>query len=168
MRAFLFAVLLTALGACTDPGDGQTKDNDQQPVVPAPVTGAFKGLPLHYDGYYRYDVGEVIYLIRFFPEGRAVLINGTKDVEADLPKFLVRDTQGNPGMGLYNVMPEVRGDSLFFTTHPEKGEIDYSGNVVDGSLVRLYRYSHITGSKQSMEYIFYPDPPVGPEPAVSE
>lgn len=161
MRALFAAALIATLGACTDPG----KDNGARSAVPAPVMDPFHGLPLHYDGYYRYDIGEVIYLIRFFPEGRAVLINGTKDVEADLPKFLVRNTKGSATMGLYNVAPQVRGDSLFFTTYPENGEIDYRGNVVDGSLVRLYRYSHITGSKQMMEYIFYPDPPVGPEPA---
>lgn len=160
MRALFAAVLFISLGACTEPGNDTAQGTGS---VPAPIIGPFQDLALRFDGYYRYDVGQVIYLIRFFPEGRAVLINGTKDVEADLPKFLVRETQGNPGMGLYNVMPEVRGDSLFFTTHPEKGEIDYSGNVVDGSLIRFLRWSHITGSRQVMEYIFYPDPPTGAE-----
>ena len=164
MRTFLFTLAILSLASCSTPT--ATKENAEQPAppVPAPIIGPFQDLPLRYDGYYRNDVGQVIYLIRFFPEGRVVLINGTKEVEAELPKFLVRETHDNPGMGLYNVMVDVRGDSLFFMTRPEKGEISYSGSVVDGSLVRFLRHSHITGSKQVMEYIFYPDPTIGPEP----
>lgn len=121
------------------------------------VEGPFTGSPLRFDGYYRNKIGELLYLIRFFPEGRVVTVNGAMSVEKDLPKYLVRETQGNPGLGLHNVRVNVVGDSLVFTTHPEKGEIEYRGVVPSGSMVRLIRHSHITGTKQLMEYIFYPD-----------
>ncbi|HRH68188.1 MAG TPA: hypothetical protein PLB89_01650 [Flavobacteriales bacterium] len=127
-------------------------------VQPPPVVeGPFTGMPLRFDGYYRNKIGELLYLIRFFPEGRVVTVNGSMAVEKDLPKYLVRETQGNPGLGLHNVRVNVVGDSIVFITHPEKGEIEYRGAVVSGSMVRLMRHSHITGTKQLMEYIFYPD-----------
>ena len=123
--------------------------------TPSPETtvGPFEGLPLRFNGYYRNQIGDLLYLIRFFPEGRVVLVNGNKQGEADLPKFLIRETQGNPSIGLYNVMPEVRGDSIYFVTRPEKGEISYRGKVMNGSLVRFHRHSHITGVSHDMEYI---------------
>jgi hypothetical protein len=134
--------------------------NKQEPIVTDPVVLApepFKGMPIRYNGYYKNQRNEAIYLIRFFPEGRVVLINGTTEVEKDLPAFLIRETKGNPAIGLHNVMTRVEGDSIFFTTRPEKGEIDYSGKVMDGSMVHFKRYSHITGARQLMEYIFHPD-----------
>lgn len=153
MRPLLIlATLLVTATSCTDPGGAATSSGTK-----AVDQGPFAGLGLRYDGYYRDSRGQVIYLIRFFPEGRAVLINGTKEVEQDLPKFLVRETKGNPSMGLYNVKVDVRGDSLHFMTRPEKGEISYRGKVMNASLVRLHRYSHINGSSHDMEYIFYPD-----------
>ncbi len=127
-------------------------------VQTAPVVeGPFTGMPLRFDGYYRNRIGDLLYLIRFFPEGRVVTVNGAMAVEKDLPKYLVRETQGNPGLGLHNVRVNVVGDSLVFITRPEKGEIEYRGAVASGSLVRFIRHSHITGTKQLMEYIFYPD-----------
>lgn len=121
------------------------------------VQGPLVGTGLRFDGYYRYTVGNLIYLIRFFPEGRVVTVNGTKDVEKDLPAYLVRETRGNPGLGLHNVPVSLVGDSLLFTTHPEKGEIDYRGTVVSGSMVRFMRHSHITGTRQMMDYVFWQD-----------
>lgn len=149
---FLALVAITFFIAC---------DIKESTPAAAPADkGPFAGLGLRTDGYYRDARGEVLYLIRFFPEGRAVLINGTKDVEADLPKYLLRETQGNPAMGLYNVKVDVRADSMFFMTRPEKGEISYRGKVMNASMVRFHRHSHITGKDQNMEYIFYPDPAV--------
>jgi len=128
------------------------------PVQAAPaVDGPFTGLALRFDGYYRHKIGDLLYLIRFFPEGRVVTVNGATSVEKDLPNYLVRETQGNPGMGLHNVRVDVVGDSLVFVTHPEKGEIEYRGAVASNSMLRFMRHSHITGTKQLMEYIFYPD-----------
>lgn len=153
MRTLLVLLLATSIvTSCTSQGDRTAADEAK-----AVDQGPFNGLGLRYDGYYRDSRGQVIYLIRFFPEGRAVLINGTKEVEQDLPKFLVPETKGNPSMGLYNVKVDVRGDSLHFMTRPEKGEISYRGKVMNASLLRLHRYSHINGSSHDMEYIFYPD-----------
>lgn len=121
------------------------------------VHSRFDGLGLRYNGHYHAQRGNVHYLIRFYPEGRAVLINGTDDVASTLPAFLTRDTQGNPDMGLYNEMVDVRNDSLFFTTHPVKGEIDYRGKVMSTSVVRFNRHSHINGAQYDMEYLFMPD-----------
>ena len=87
-----------------------------------------------------------------------VSVNGTTQVEKDLPQYLIRETKGNPTIGLVQCSDDrVEGDSSVYTTRPEKGEIEYRGNVVNGSMVRFLRHSHITGTKQVMEYIFYPD-----------
>jgi len=162
MRILCFTVALGALASCTTPAA-----ENAQPVteIPAAITGPFQGLPLRFDGYYRTDNGDVIRLMRFFPAGNVVLVNGTRETEKDLPAFLVPNTQGNPGLGLHNVPVNVVGDSLHFTVHPEKGEIDLHGKAMSGSLVRFLRHSHINGNREILEYIFYPDPPVGPEPA---
>lgn len=119
--------------------------------------GALEGTGLRFDGYYVHRVGDLFYLIRFFPEGRVVTVNGTKEVQKDLPAYLVRETRGNPGLGLHNVPVTVKDDSLLFVTRPEKGEIEYRGAVVSGSMVRFIRHSHITGTRQLMEYIFHLD-----------
>lgn len=146
----LFTVACTAPSTPAPAGSGQFVDQRTE-------TGPFAGLGLRYDGYYRDSRGDVLYLIRFFPEGRAVLINGTKDVEKDLPLFLTREIRSAPAQGLYNIEVDVRNDSLFFTTQPERGEISYRGKVTSGSTVRLLRHSHINGNERLMEYIFYPD-----------
>ena len=165
-RTLLLPFFIALMVACTTDPVTQQEPNGQSVQEVQPVgTSPFEGLAMRYDGYYRDSRGRVLYLIRFYPEGRAVLVNGTKEIEEDLPKFLTRETQGNPSMGLYNVMVDVRGDSLYFMTHPEKGEISYKGTVVNASLVRLHRHSHITGKDQIMEYVFHPDPVQGPEPA---
>lgn len=121
------------------------------------IVGPLAHTGLRFDGYYRNQIGDLIYLIRFFPEGRVVSVNGTKDRESDLPGFLIRETKGNPGLGLHNVPVNLVGDSLVFVTRPEKGEIEYRGAVVSSSMVRFVRHSHITGTRQLMEYIFYED-----------
>ncbi|MBK8500561.1 MAG: hypothetical protein IPL52_17505 [Flavobacteriales bacterium] len=156
MRALYLFVLVMHAAACTAPGS--TAPSAAQPSAMQPsVTGPFAGLGIRYDGYYRDSRGEVIYLIRFFPEGRAVLINGTRDIEKDLPLFLTREIQSAPAQGLYNIKVDIRNDSLFFTTRPERGEISYRGKVMSGSTVRFHRHSHINGNDRLMEYIFYPD-----------
>ncbi|MBK8611904.1 MAG: hypothetical protein IPN85_00145 [Flavobacteriales bacterium] len=95
------------------------------PTVPETPAGPFTGIPLRFDGHYRTESGDVIRLMRYFPEGRVVVINGTREMDADLPKFLIRETKGDPAMGLHNVPVTVKGDSLLFTVHPEKGDIDF-------------------------------------------
>lgn len=122
-----------------------------------PSDGALAGKGLRFDGYYMETRGDLLYLLRFFPEGRAVLVNGTSDLRDQLSPLLVRDAKGDPAIGWYNVPVKVDGDSLFFTTRPEKGTIDYAGGVVDGSTVRFLRISNINGTRQLKEYIFQPD-----------
>jgi len=117
----------------------------------------FDGLGLRYDGHYRCERGSLRYLLRFFPEGRVVLVNGTKEVEETLPDFLIRDTKGNPSIGLHNVMATVKGDSIFFVTKPMRGEISYRGKATGPGRVRFFRHSHITGADFDMDYIFVSD-----------
>ncbi|MCB0769778.1 MAG: hypothetical protein KDC00_05165 [Flavobacteriales bacterium] len=147
------ACLALVIGRSMNPSTSGPADQ----ALPVTVTGPFEGMPIRFDGYYRNQLGDLIYLIRFFPEGRVVSVNGTTQVEKDLPQYLIPETKGNPTLGLYNVPVTVEGDSLMYTTRPEKGEIEYRGTVVSNSMVRLLRHSHITGTKQVMEYIFYPD-----------
>jgi len=120
--------------------------------------GMLAGSGLRFDGYYMEQRGKLLYLVRFFPEGKAVLVNGTDDLIGELPALLVRDAKGDPTMGYYNVPVQLRNDSLFFTTTPEKGTIDYSGIVVDKERVRFLRKSNINGSEQVKEYLFTQDP----------
>lgn len=153
MRLFPILLGLALLSACsTNEGSEAT---DATPPEPA---GPFHGLGLRFDGYYVETRGNLLYMVRFFPEGRAVLINGSSDVKDQLPPMLVRDAKGDPSIGYYNVPVVVRNDSMFFTTHPSKGTIDYSGVVADASCVRFLRHSNINGNQQIKEYLFRPDP----------
>jgi hypothetical protein len=138
-------------GSVEHPAEGGTTPSTALP------TGPLAGLPIRFDGHYRTESGDVIRLMRYFPEGRVVLINGTRELEADLHKFLIRETKGDPGIGLHNVPVEVKGDSLLFVIHPEKGDIDFRGKVSSGSSLSFERYSHINGHRERLEYIFQPD-----------
>jgi len=157
----IIAVLAIVLIAKNLLNAGSPEQATTDPQAAAPAEGPLVGTGLRFDGYYRFTAGNLIYLIRFFPEGRVVTVNGTKDVEKDLPAYLVRETRGNPGLGLHNVPVNLVGDSLVFITRPEKGEIEYRGTVVSGSMVRFLRHSHITGTRQLMDYVFQQD---GTEP----
>ena len=148
------ALAVALIGKGLVDGDHATATSNTKTVT---AKGPLEGTGLRFDGHYRNQIGDLIYLIKFFPEGRVVTVNGTKEVEKDLPAYLVRETRGNPGLGLHNVPVKVAGDSLIFVTRPEKGEIEYRGAVVSGSMVRFVRHSHITGTRQLMEYVFQPD-----------
>ena len=128
-----------------------------RPHDPGSATGPLDALGVRYDGYYRNSRGSLLYLVRFFPEGRAVLANGSKDVEAQLVALLKRDAVGDPDIGHYNVPVTLKGDSLFFKTTPRRGTIDYSGVLSDGDSLVLLRISHITGSKELKSYVFKAD-----------
>lgn len=130
---------------------------DPQEIEAVPE-GVLAGTGLRFDGYYMEQRGKLLYMVRFFPEGKAVLVNGTDDLLGELPALLVPDATGDPTMGYYNVPVQLRNDSLFFTTTPEKGTIDYSGIVVDNERVRFLRTSNINGSEQVKEYLFMQDP----------
>lgn len=125
--------------------------------VEAPAFNAFGSIPVRFDGYYMERVDQLCYLVRFFPEGRAVLVNGTEDLLPQLPSVLVRDAKGDPVIGHYNVPVTIKGDSMFFTTRPEKGTIDYSGIAVNADQVRFLRHSHINGARHIKVYDFQPD-----------
>ena len=155
----LSALLLVAslLHACTTENatkDGPTADHG----VGTTLTDPFACSGLRFDGYYVEERGHLLYFMRFFPEGRAVLVNGTDDLREQLPTLLIPSAKGDPTMGYYNVAVELRNDSLFFTTTPEKGTIDYLGGVVDNVTVRFLRKSNINGSEQVKEYLFVEDP----------
>ena len=150
-------IAILSLALITDRFLHPSNGSNTKHITPDGSVSPFDGLALRFDGYYRNQIGDLLYLIRFFPEGRIVTVNGTTEVEKDLPRYLVRETQGNPTLGLHNVPVTVVGDSLIFITHPEKGEIEYRGGVASSSMVRFVRHSHITGTRQLMEYVFYPD-----------
>jgi hypothetical protein len=159
LKTLLLAIIAVALVALVVARFNQAPVTTTARPMAEDGPSPFEGLPIRYDGYYREQRNEAVYLMRFFPEGRIVMINGTADVDSILPGFLVRGTKGDPAMGLYNVMPRVVGDSIFFTTRPEKGEIDYAGAMVNNELARFKRYSHINGDRQLKEYRFQPDVP---------
>lgn len=155
LLVIIVLALLVLLALKFMPGD-ETKDRPA-PAVAAPE-GVLAGKGLRFDGYYMEQRGKLVYLLRFFPEGRAVLVNGTDDLLGQLPALLVRDAKGDPTMGYYNVPVLLRNDSMFFTTTPEKGTIDYRGMVVDTERVRFLRHSNINGTEQVKEYLFTQDP----------
>lgn len=162
LRTILLVVIVLAILALVAPRllpSASNPDTTETPeVAGSKVEGPLAGTSLRFDGYYMEQRGQLLYLVRFFPEGKAVLVNGTEDLHEELPGLLVRDAKGDPSMGYYNVPVQLRNDSLFFTTKPEKGTIDYSGIVVDGERVRLLRHSNINGTEQLKEYLFTQDP----------
>ena len=154
MRTIAVIVAALMLGSCA-------VDRTEQDVVLEPVKKLSAWLPntsVRTDGYYREDVGGLVYMIRFFPEGNAVLINGSAQVADSLPPLLTPNAIGNSAMGWYNVPVTYEQDSLFLVTRPERGNIDYRGNVTNDSTLRFERYSHINGDRRIKEYIFRAEP----------
>lgn len=157
MRILSVLLLAATLNACSSESFTEDATAAEQGVsnevnTPLDCDG------LRFDGYYMEQRGSLLYFIRFFPDGKAVLVNGTDDLREELPTLLVANAKGDPTMGYYNVPVELRNDSMFFTTTPEKGTIDYLGAVVDDTRVRFLRKSNINGSEQLKEYLFVPDP----------
>lgn len=159
-RLFPFLLLSMILFSCSgDEKEAQPEEIPADEFGPESTYLPFTELGIRFDGYYKEERGGVIYLIRFFPNGNAVLINGLPETGNELPSYLTQDAIGDPGMGWYNVPITVREDSIFFKTYPFKGEISYRGNVPGTSTVRLLRHSHINGERTIKEYVFQPDPP---------
>ncbi len=159
MKKILLLCIPIILAACGNEGNGEKvedRSEDTATTIGVPTT-PLSELGIRFDGHYKEQVQDVVYLIRFFPNGHAVLINGMQDVANELPAYLRQDAIGDPVMGWYNVPVTVQGDSIFFRTHPEKGEISYRGVVPSTSMVRLLRHSHINGTRSTKEYIFQPD-----------
>lgn len=159
MKKLFHLFVLILLVSCGNNGEGKIPKDGAGPATNSKevLADPLSKLGIRFDGHYKEQVQDVVYLIRFFPNGNAVLINGTQDVAHELPAYLRSDAMGDPVMGWYNVPVTVEGDSIFFKTKPEKGEISYRGNVPGTSMVRLLRHSHINGTRSIKEYIFQPD-----------
>lgn len=154
----VFSLAIAALTACGTNDRGTTTPATAATDTPAArLPGPFHQLPVRYDGYYMAAREGVMYLVRFFPEGNAVLINGMGTDPGDLPAKLVRDAVPDPLIGHYNVLVDVAGDSLFFTTTPRRGEIDHRGTFADAHTLRLERHSRITGHRMQLDYQFVQD-----------
>lgn len=156
VRTVFFTLLLASGWAACGTGPTPSTPGSTAPAHPA-RPGPFTGTGLRMDGYYMATNGGVSYLVRFFPQGNAVLINGMGGSVGDLPAKLVADAQPDPIIGYYNVPVDVVGDSMFFTTTPRRGEIDYRGAAVHPDTLRFHRHSRITGRKEVMDYRFVPD-----------
>jgi hypothetical protein len=157
MKFFPALILVAFLSACANDDADQAQTIPADQIVFDDSASPFRGLGIRYDGHYKEQVQGAVYLLRFFPQGNVVLINGTNDVADQLPGRLRADAEGDPDLGWYNVPVTVREDSIFFRTYARKGEISYGGNIPATSMVRLLRHSHINGSRQIKEYIFQPD-----------
>lgn len=157
MRIPVLVLMVAVLHACTTEETLKEESSAEQGVG-TELNDPFNCAGLRFDGYYMEQRGSLLYLLRFFPEGRAVLVNGTDDLLEELPTLLVANAKGDPTMGYYNVPVKIRNDSLFFTTTPEKGTIDYLGAVMDDMRVRFLRKSNINGTEQVKEYLFIEDP----------
>ncbi len=157
MRSILQLLLIGILVACNGNGTEEAIEIPANEIAIAKEIEPFQGLGIRHDGHYKNEDRGVVYLIRFFDNGNAVLINGRSDVAEGLSQYLVKDALGDPAIGWYNVPVTVKEDSIFFKTYPTKGEIEYRGNVPSTSTVRLLRHSHITGTQEIKDYIFQPD-----------
>lgn len=155
----IIAVLITCLaGACTEPStpEAPPPGTDITGTVLVPLTNT----PLRYDGFYRTSIGTTHYGLRFFPEGNVVLANGN-DTTPDLSQlrsFLRNDTRNGLRPGLYNVPVIQNGDSLYFVTPTDRGNIDYRGIALGPDSLRFFKYSHINGQRAIGTYTFQKDP----------
>lgn len=118
--------------------------------APLPLPEGF----LRTDGVYRSSMGKLVYFIRFFPEGRAMLIGGLADSPQDLREALVPSTPTGGTSIVHNVPVKVHGDSIFFVTHAMKGDIDYSGIRHGTDSVTFRKYSHVNGNQVTAGYRF--------------
>ncbi|MBK8341735.1 MAG: hypothetical protein IPK99_17960 [Flavobacteriales bacterium] len=121
-------------------------------VNPAPVP-LVEGF-LRTDGVYRATMGQLVYYIRFFPEGRAMLIGGLADDKQDLREALEPSTPTGGTSIVHNVPVRVQGDSIFFVTQAMKGAIDYAGMRHGTDSLTFRKYSHVTGNQVITSYRF--------------
>lgn len=158
---FLSAGLLFSCG--TSSSDEKTSAD---PVAtPTPVT-VETGDPLNttglrFDGPYRLLLGGTVYFMRFYPEGNVVMVGGPQSGSVGLAGMLEQNVASRVEEGLHNVPVSYRNDSLFFVTHPVKGDITYAGVVLSPDTVRLLKHSLINGKKGVFDYVFQADPAAG-------
>ena len=99
------------------------------------------------------------YYMRFYPEGNVTLVGGPK-TEQQIPLHqMMRQNIANGESMVHNVLVDINGDSLSFTTKSIKGEIDYKGERVGGDpeFLSFLKHSRINGRKGIFEYRFIPD-----------
>ena len=160
LRSLLILASTTVLiHACSVEGTGDQRTTATAQTVETPQLTPLAGTKLRFDGFYHRTVGRNQYLMRFFPEGNVVVINGTDSTPqfAFLSSFLKQDAQNNTVPGLHNVPVSQQGDSLRFVTSTRRGDIDYYGKVLAPDSVHVYKYSHINGAKDTGTLTFRPD-----------
>lgn len=151
----LFLSMVLATGCTPTP---EKKGSEGTGITGTPLT-PLTNTPLRYDGFYRSSMGNTHYALRFFPEGNVVLANGN-DTTPDLSEiraYLVNTVRNGLRPGLYNVPVIQQGDSLYFVTPTERGNIDYRGVAYGTDSVRFYKYSHINAQQAVLTYRFQAD-----------
>lgn len=165
------ALLLTSLlflFACGGGADGTPGGNSTPTAAPEPgqeSTGtavrtgdALTGSGLRFDGVYQVVLGErIVYLVRFFPEGHAVLVAGPNDTRDQLATRLVPNALTEAEIGLYNVPVTLRNDSILFETKAVKGLIDYACVLQGSDTLRVLKHSHVNGKRALLDYLFAAD-----------
>lgn len=155
-RPLLLLLPIVLATGCTSIPD--EKGSEGSGITGTPLT-ALTNTPLRYDGFYRSSMGSTHYALRFFPEGNVVLANGN-DTTPDLSEiraYLVNTVRNGLRPGLYNVPVIQQGDSLYFVTPTERGNIDYRGVAYGADSVRFYKYSHINAQHAVLTYRFQAD-----------
>ena len=152
--AILLSLLFLGCGpepVAEQPTEPTTKDTlvVAEPA-PIPLPEGF----LRTDGVYRSSMGKLVYFIRFFPEGRAMLIGGLTDSPQDLREALQPPTPTGGTPLVHQVPVTVRGDSIFFVTPAMRGDIDYAGMRHGTDSVTFRKYSHVTGNQVIASYRF--------------
>jgi hypothetical protein len=159
----LVLALVAAWGFLRNKDDGRAVPRQVAPVagtapaVPGARFTPLTGSGLRFDGYYRTEISQQVYLMRFFERGNVVLVNGPQSNEESLPPYLRADAESFPERGIHNVSVVQRNDSILFRTFPSKGEISYGGVLLGGDTLRLLKHSHINGRKALLDHVFVPD-----------
>ena len=154
------AVFLVMLWTACSEGDvkngaGQGDDRSNN------TTEAFTGTPLdgslvRTDGVYAARTKGLVYFMKFFPKGNAVIVGGPKKSEELLHSLLKEDAvQGESNV--HNVPVTLRNDSILFVTKAMKGEIEYRGELLTGDSIMFLKHSHINGKKAFVTYSFEPN-----------
>ena len=160
----LLPLLLSAslLAACNgdDPApEGTAEGSTEQQAPPAPAV-TLTPLPeatVRVDGVYRARLGGVGYMMRFFPEGYVMHTAGMAKDADGLKVLLVPSTPTGGNSAVHRSAVRLAGDSVLFTTHGMKGEIDYQGLRLGTDSIRFRKYSHINGRDVTVTYFFEPD-----------
>lgn len=177
MRLFassiLFATvswLVVCLPGCGTAGSGTVEvRTDTTAAVPIGDDSIYKmlhpgmvpldGSGLRFDGTYRSSRGNVHYLMRFYRQGFAVILNGSDSTpgQEQLRSYIDPRMASVPRSGFHNVPVITQEDSLFIVTSTERGNIDYRGAIVTPDSLSFIKYSHINGARALVGYSFEAD-----------